>query len=153
MYHTSTTPTRKIIAPDESDSLHFLILYLACWNLLEKTHTNEQSGSTVNSWSPGQLDPQYFMLVLVLIISQHFHSTQSVFQNLLCFKYPWFQPNFWPVTSYWIILTFWSLSVSQCPITILYVHPSLPPFLQSQKRRFFSSRPNFPFDAWLYSLS
>ena len=53
----------------------------------KKNHTNEQGGSTVNSWSPTQLDPQYFLLVLVLIISQHFHSSQPVFPNLLCFKH------------------------------------------------------------------
>lgn len=36
-----------------------------------------KSGSTVNPWSPTQLDPQ----CLVLIVSQHFHSSQPLFQT------------------------------------------------------------------------
>lgn len=75
MHHTSAIPTQE----NHSSRSTFLFSdpIPALLKFSRKKKTSEHSSSAVNPQSPAQLGPQCFLLVLVLIISQHFHFSQQ----------------------------------------------------------------------------
>ena len=76
MHHTSAIPTQENHSSRStflfSDPIPALLKFSR-----KKKKTSEHSSSAVNPQSPTQLGPQCFLLVLVLIISQHFHFSQQ----------------------------------------------------------------------------